>query len=151
MPSSAPVRAVPSLASLAQRFPRRRVVVVGDVVADHYVYGQTDRVSREAPVLIVRYESSEVKLGAAANAAANVRALGGQVTLVGALGEDEMGRAIAAQCEALGIELSAARGAGIETETKTRILAGGLNTTRQQMLRLDRGATGPLPAEMRAL
>ena len=87
-----PVRATPSLSQLPMAFARRRVLLVGDLVADHYIYGQTDRVSREAPVLIVRHESSEVKLGGGANVAANVRALSGQVTAVGSLGADEMGR-----------------------------------------------------------
>ena len=64
------------LSRLLSGFRARKLVVVGDLVADHYIYGQTDRVSREAPVLIVRYESSEVKLGGGANAAANVAGLG---------------------------------------------------------------------------
>src|SRR4051812_21949020 len=58
-----------------QRFSRARVVVLGDLVADEYVYGETDRVSREAPVLVVRYESAETKLGGAANVAANIASL----------------------------------------------------------------------------
>ncbi len=123
--------------------------MVGDLVADHYIYGQTDRVSREAPVLVVRHESSEVKLGGGANVAANVRALSGQVTAVGVLGADEMGRALRTLFEGAGIQLRAASARGVETETKTRILAGGVNTTRQQMLRLDRGQRGPLPPRVR--
>jgi rfaE bifunctional protein kinase chain/domain len=123
--------------------------MVGDLVADHYIYGQTDRVSREAPVLIVRYESSEVKLGGGANVAANVRALSGQVTAVGVLGADEMGRALRKLFDEAGIRLSVAGARGIQTETKTRILAGGMSTTRQQMLRLDRGQRGPLPPKLR--
>jgi rfaE bifunctional protein kinase chain/domain len=123
--------------------------MVGDLVADHYIYGQTDRVSREAPVLIVRYESSDVKLGGGANVAANVRALSGQVTAVGALGQDEMGSALRRLFNEAGIRLHAVSGRGIETETKTRILAGGVSTTRQQMLRLDRGQRGSLPPRMR--
>ena len=103
-----PVRALPALAQLPLAFARRRVLVVGDLVADHYIYGQTDRVSREAPVLIVRYESSEVKLGGGANVAANVRALSGQVTAVGVLGADEMGRR-AAQAVRRGGHPAAAR------------------------------------------
>ena len=90
--------------ALLDAFAARRVVVLGDLVADHYLFGQTDRVSREAPVLIVRYESSEVKLGGAANAAANVRALGGRVTVVGVLGEDSSGSALREQLAALGID-----------------------------------------------
>jgi D-glycero-beta-D-manno-heptose-7-phosphate kinase len=144
-----PARENPSLVQLPLAFARRRVLLVGDLVADHYIYGQTDRVSREAPVLIVRYESSEVKLGGGANVAANVRALSGQVTAVGALGADEMGRALRKLFEEAGIRLCAASARGVETETKTRILAGGVNTTRQQMLRLDRGQRGPLPVKLR--
>lgn len=139
----------PSLTALAETFPKRRVLVVGDLVADHYIYGQTDRVSREAPVLIVRYESAEVKPGAAANAAANVRSLGAHVTVVGLLGRDEMGAELRKQLRARGIKVAAASAPGVQTETKTRILAGGISTTRQQMLRLDRTQTAPLPARLR--
>jgi D-glycero-beta-D-manno-heptose-7-phosphate kinase len=136
-----------ALEPTTRAFPRRRILVVGDLVADHYIYGQTDRVSREAPVLIVRYERDEVKLGGGANAAANVRSLGGQVRAVGAVGRDPMGAALRALCAEVGIELSSV--SGVPTETKTRIYAGGINTTRQQMLRLDRGAHSELPARVR--
>lgn len=145
MGSTARLHALPSLAQIPLIFPKRRVLVVGDLVADHYIYGQTDRVSREAPVLIVRYESSEVKLGAAANAAANTRSLGGQVVALGVLGDDEMGVELRRQFKAAGIKLLALTSKRVETETKTRILAGGVNTTRQQMLRLDRGGNGLAP------
>ncbi len=148
MPPAQKLRTVQPLPALVNAFSRRRVVVVGDLVADHYIYGQTDRVSREAPVLIVRHESSEVKLGGAANVAANLRSLGAQVTLVGALGDDEMGRALATECRTRGIVLRAVIHKDVETETKTRIYAGGLNTTRQQMLRLDRGSRGTLPPKV---
>src|SRR5258708_29676898 len=114
---SDPVRlqAVPTLFQISQLFPKRRVVVVGDLVADHYIYGQTDRVSREAPVLIVRYESSEVKLGGAANAAANARSLGGQVLVVGALGADEMGDELRRQFKGAGMNLLAVRSKKLHT------------------------------------
>jgi D-glycero-beta-D-manno-heptose-7-phosphate kinase len=137
------------LSRLPRLFPRRRVLVVGDLVADHYIYGQTDRVSREAPVLIVRYESAEVKLGGGANVAANLRALEGEVRAVGALGADEMGRELRRLFRQRGIPLSAVGGTGVETETKTRILAGGVSTTRQQMLRLDRSRRTALPPRAR--
>jgi len=149
MAAALPSRAILSLAQLPLAFARRRVLLVGDLVADHYIYGQTDRVSREAPVLIVRHESSEVKLGGGANVAANVRALSGQVTVVGVLGADEMGRALRGLFDEAGVRLSVASARGVETETKTRILAGGMSTTRQQMLRLDRGQRGPLPPKLR--
>ncbi len=137
------------LLRLTDAFPSRRVLVVGDLVADHYIYGRTDRVSREAPVLVVRYEDSEVKLGGGANAAANVRTLGGRVTAVGVVGDDAMGKALRQGFKAARIELRGVSSPAVETETKTRILAGGVNTTRQQMLRLDRGARGQLPPKVR--
>jgi rfaE bifunctional protein kinase chain/domain len=130
-------------------FPRVRVVVLGDLVADHYLYGQTERISREAPVLIVRHERDEVKLGGAANVAANARALGGRVTAVGLLGADDMGRAMRGLFSERGIRLEPVTAQGVSTETKLRILAGGLSTSRQQMLRVDRGVVGPLPVSTR--
>lgn len=130
-------------------FSKVRVVVLGDLVADHYLFGQTERISREAPVLIVRHERDEVKLGGAANAAANARALGGRVTAVGLLGADEMGRAMRALFKRQGIGVEAVSARGIPTESKMRILAGGLSTSRQQMLRVDRGSVGPLPPAVR--
>jgi rfaE bifunctional protein kinase chain/domain len=140
---------LPPLASLSaflDAFAKRHVLVLGDLVADEYVYGQTDRVSREAPVLVVRHEASEVKLGGAANAAANARALGADVTVVGSLGEDAMGDALRQLLHTAGIGLRAA--SVPNTETKTRILAGGINTTRQQMLRVDRGNQPPFAPEV---
>lgn len=134
---------------LLGRFQKVRLVLVGDLLADHYLYGQTERVSREAPVLIVRHEADQVQLGGAGNAAANARALGARVTAVGVLGHDEMGRTLVHLCRKQGIALSAVRAKGLATETRTRVLAGGVSTTRQQMLRIDRGATGPLPVGVR--
>ncbi|WP_338865323.1 bifunctional ADP-heptose synthase [Myxococcus stipitatus] len=149
MAAVSPVRSLPLPSRLPLAFARRRVLLVGDLVADHYIYGQTDRVSREAPVLIVRYESAEVKLGGGANVAANVRALSGQVTAVGVLGADEMGGELRRLFSESGVRLHAVGGRGIATETKTRILAGGVSTTRQQMLRLDRGQHAALPPRVR--
>src|SRR5205823_5611435 len=79
------------LRSLIDRFSAARIAVVGDLVADEYLYGETERVSREAPVLIVRYESSELKPGCGANAVANLCALGARVVPVGMVGDDETG------------------------------------------------------------
>lgn len=130
-------------------FSNVHVVVLGDLVADHYLFGQTERISREAPVLIVRHERDEVKLGGGANAAANARALGGKVTAIGMLGTDDAGRAMRALFAEQGIAVDAVSARGVGTETKLRILAGGLSTSRQQMLRVDRGAVGPLPPATR--
>ncbi len=135
------------LATIVGNLAGRTVAVLGDLVADEYIYGQTDRISREAPVLIVRHEADEVKLGCAGNAAANLRALGAKVLPVGVVGADEMGRRMRRLVAEAGMdERNLLVGPGRRTETKTRILAGGKNTTRQQMLRVDRqneGAIGP--------
>ncbi len=138
-----------ALAPLLDAFRRAAVVVVGDFVADEYVYGETERVSREAPVLIVRYESAELKAGCAGNAALNLAALGAEVRAVGVVGDDVLGAALAGALERGGVDVSGLlRVAGRPTETKTRVLAGGRSTRRQQMLRIDRSPTEPLPARV---
>src|SRR3954464_13150237 len=85
------------LEQLLARFSKARVAVIGDLVADEFIYGETDRISREAPVLIVRYESAELKPGCAANAIANLCALGAEVQAIGLVGDDEIGRRLRAQ------------------------------------------------------
>jgi rfaE bifunctional protein kinase chain/domain len=124
-------------AGLVHRFARARVVLLGDLVADVYQYGETERVSREAPVLVVRHESTETKLGGAANAAANIAALGGRVSPVGVVGKDAAGRELLRQFQDLRAETGGILvSAGRCTETKTRVLAGARSTTRQQMPRI---------------
>ncbi len=135
--------------SLLNAFPKVKVLVVGDLLADHYLYGQTERVSREAPVLIVRHEREVLKLGGGANAAANAAALGAKVTALGVLGRDELGAQMKALFKQHRITLRAVTSS--QTEARTRVLAGGLSTNRQQMLRIDRGVVvGQLPATQRA-
>src|SRR3979411_3139188 len=80
------------LLSLIDAFGGRRVLVVGDVIADEFIYGEVARVSREAPVLILRYDTTDLVAGGAGNAANNVAALGGPVTLAGLVGADAEGR-----------------------------------------------------------
>src|SRR5205814_8121615 len=79
------------LRSVVDRFAEARIAVVGDLVADEYLYGETDRISREAPVLIVRYESSDLKPGCGATALANLCALGAKVAPIGLVGDDAVG------------------------------------------------------------
>lgn len=135
------------LEQVLDRMAGARVAVLGDLVADEFVYGETERVSREAPVLIVRYESSEVKPGCGANAVANLCAFGARVLPIGLIGDDEIGRSLRALLASAGADVSGVLVApGRPTATKTRVLAGGKNTRRQQMLRVDRdgpGAPGP--------
>jgi rfaE bifunctional protein kinase chain/domain len=121
------------------------VVVAGDLVLDRFIYGRTDRISREAPVPIVRETGREVRPGGAANVVANLCALGVDVRVVGVVGDDGSGQTLRGLLEEAGARcrgLIVARGR--PTEAKTRILAGGLSLTPQQVLRLDQGAGGPV-------
>ncbi len=129
-------------------FGRARIAVVGDLVADEFLYGEIERVSREAPVLIVRYDATEIVPGGAGNAANNVAALGGRVDVVGVVGRDEAGRRLLGS---LGRRANA-RGVLVTrryvTPVKTRILAGGVHSAKQQVVRIDRAAV-PVDATVR--
>ena len=83
-----------TLLSILERFPRQRVLLLGDLVADEYIYGEIARVSREAPVLILKQREKQVAPGGGANAAHNLADLGAQVTPVGVVGDDETGEAL---------------------------------------------------------
>jgi rfaE bifunctional protein kinase chain/domain len=125
------------------RIPGQRVVVVGDLIADEYLYGKPARISREAPVLILRFTDREVRLGGAANAAHNVHALGATVLPVGLLGEDGAGDEVHALFRQAGMSTDGiSREPGRPTPVKTRIMAGGYQATRQQVVRLDREPEG---------
>ncbi|HEY0404593.1 MAG TPA: PfkB family carbohydrate kinase [Pyrinomonadaceae bacterium] len=126
------------LTAAVRLFPQRKIVVVGDLVADQFLYGQISRVSREAPVLILRYERTETTPGGAANCAVNLAALDGRASLVGFVGDDEAGKALldklcVADVNCDGVITVPQR----RTTTKVRILAGQLHSTRQQVIRID--------------
>ena len=127
------------LLALIRALGDRRVAVIGDAVADEFVYGRVARVSREAPVLILEYDSTQVVPGGAGNAANNVAALGGAATLVAVLGRDEPGRRVMAALHRRVDRRRLIRAAGHETPVKTRILAGGIHSAKQQVVRIDRG------------
>jgi rfaE bifunctional protein kinase chain/domain len=124
-----------------------------DLVADRFLYGVPKRISREAPVLILRREGESLAPGGGANAAANVRALGGSPLPVGCVGDDDSGRALTAAFEARGIPTSGLLvRPGWPTPTKTRILAGFPSGSKQQIVRYDHEETRTLsPAESEAL
>lgn len=127
-------------------FPRIRVTVVGDLVADEFIYGRIDRVSREAPVLILGYDSTEVVPGGAGNAAMNAAALGAKVSVVGVVGRDGPGgrlmSALASRADVSGVVQSGR----YVTPVKTRILAGGVHSAKQQVVRIDRAGGQATPA-----
>jgi rfaE bifunctional protein kinase chain/domain len=120
-------------------FPGRRILVLADLVADEFLYGSVQRVSREAPVLILEYDRTDVRLGGGGNAVHNIHTLGGVPIPVGAVGGDEQGRRLRALLRERSI---AARNVTVDpdyvTPVKTRILAGGTHATKQQMVRIDK-------------
>jgi rfaE bifunctional protein kinase chain/domain len=133
------------------RFPRVRVAVAGDLVADEFIYGQIDRVSREAPVLILGYDSTEVLPGGAGNAANNAAALGARVSVVGVVGRDVAGQRLLAALDGHTDVSRVVRAGGYVTPVKTRILAGGVHSAKQQVVRIDRAGGRPSPAVVRRI
>jgi rfaE bifunctional protein kinase chain/domain len=118
-----------------------RIAIVGDLIADEFIYGEIARVSREAPVLILNYDSTEVLPGGAGNAAGNVATLGGAARIAGVVGRDEAGRRLLATLRKRRVDAThVLRPAGYMTPTKTRILAGGIHSAKQQVVRIDRAA-----------
>jgi rfaE bifunctional protein kinase chain/domain len=126
------------LLGLIDSFRGRRVLVVADFVADEFLYGRVQRVSREAPVLILEYDGTDVRLGGGANAVHNIRTLGGTPLPVAVLGKDDHGRRLRAILRDAAIPASRIfADPTYLTPVKTRILAGGAHTTKQQMVRID--------------
>jgi rfaE bifunctional protein kinase chain/domain len=138
------------LVALIKGFRGRRIAVVGDLLADEFIYGRVERVSREAPVLILRYDQTIVVPGGAGNAAANVAALGADAVLAALAGREEAGRRLIASLPARVDRRALVRPAGYHTPLKTRILAGGIHSAKQQVVRIDRMRPTPLTAAVRA-
>jgi rfaE bifunctional protein kinase chain/domain len=130
------------LLSLVDDFAGKRIVVFGDLLADEFIYGELSRVSREAPVLILDYDSTEIVPGGAGNAANNVAALGGRAVSIGVAGRDEVGGRLLATMRRRIDVTAVIRPGSYRTPTKTRILAGGVHSAKQQVVRIDR-ATRP--------
>ena len=132
------------LRHLVSAFSEITITVVGDLVADEFIFGEISRVSREAPVLILKHRERDVVPGGGANAIYNLADLGVNVLPVGVVGNDEPGRLLLQKFRKKHIPLS-----GIEksrdysTVTKTRVLAGMTHTTRQQVVRYDREPEHP--------
>ena len=128
------------LLALTRRLEGLPIAVVGDLVLDRYWVGRSSRISREAPVLILEFEEERGVPGGAANAAMNVRSLGGRPRLVGRIGGDAAGRDLRRELAARRIPGTwLSRDASAGTIVKTRVLAGSSHASRQQIVRLDRG------------
>lgn len=127
------------LRKVVEAFAEVTVTVLGDMVADEFVFGEISRVSREAPVLILKHRERSVVPGGGANAVMNLAELGATVLPVGVVGEDEPGRLLLERFKAKKISTSGiVRLKNHVTTTKTRILAGMPHTARQQVVRVDR-------------
>jgi rfaE bifunctional protein kinase chain/domain len=124
--------------TIRTRFTGRRVVVVGDAVADQFLHGTISRVSREAPVFILDHDSTDTRPGGAANAAANVASLGGTAVIVGVVGNDANGELLRQSLVRNGVDCgSLVVDDRIQTTTKVRVLAGQQYAPRQQVIRID--------------
>src|SRR5271156_6490048 len=139
-----------ALADYVAQFSAKTILLLGDFVADEFQFGDISRVSREAPVLILRHNHTHLVPGGGANAANNFAALGARVLPVTVVGDDAAGEQLREYFRLIGIDVS-----GIlfvkdwTTPTKTRYLAGWAHTAGQQVLRVDREPTGPLPDNIR--
>src|SRR5215208_3815715 len=139
------------LLALVDDFAGVRVAVLGDLIVDEFIYGDIARVSREAPVLILEYDSTQIVPGGAGNAANNVAALGGTAIAVGVTGDDEPARRLLDSMRDRIDVRNIVSHAGVTTPTKTRILAGGIHSAKQQVVRIDRASRRALPDAVRGL
>jgi D-glycero-beta-D-manno-heptose-7-phosphate kinase len=127
-----------ALSEFVERFEGKRIVVLGDFVADYFQFGEITRVSREAPVLILRHRETRIVPGGAANAANNLVALGARVFPVSVVGDDPAGNALVEAFREMNVDVSGIlRVKDRVTPTKTRFLAGWTHTIGQQVLRVD--------------
>jgi rfaE bifunctional protein kinase chain/domain len=150
---AAPSTAEPTrerLLSLIEAFSRVKVLALVDLVADEYILGRISRVSREAPVLILDYDERRLVPGGGANAVNNIAALGGRAYAVGIVGEDDAGRELLSHLGRARVDVSGVQSiVGYTTPTKTRILAGGPHSAKQQVVRIDRKTRVPEERELR--
>jgi rfaE bifunctional protein kinase chain/domain len=140
-----------ALGEIVECFAGKKIVMFGDFVADEFQFGEISRVSREAPVLILRHRGTSIVPGGGANAANNLAALGANVFPVTVVGEDAAGAALIEYFNSIGADTSGiVRAKNWATPTKTRFLAGWTHTVAQQVLRVDREPSGPPPEKASA-
>ncbi|MCA9773241.1 MAG: sugar kinase, partial [Myxococcales bacterium] len=128
-----------NLETIVERFRERTVAVAGDMVADVYIFGKPIRLSREAPVPIVRFDGQSTVPGSAANTVYNLLALGARTLPFGAVGDDSEGLGLVEVFKGAGADLRGlAISPGRQTTSKTRILAGDDHISKQQVVRIDK-------------
>ncbi|MBI4341947.1 MAG: D-glycero-beta-D-manno-heptose-7-phosphate kinase [Candidatus Omnitrophica bacterium] len=130
-----------ALNGLLTRCAKAKVLVIGDLMLDEFVWGKVSRISPEAPVPVVWVQSESVMPGGAANVANNIRSLGGQVSVIGLIGEDRWGSALLSDLAARRIDTAGIVKAQRPTTVKTRVIAH-----HQQVVRVDREQRERLPA-----
>jgi len=139
-----------ALLALLDQFPHQRIVLLGDLVADEFVHGEIARVSREAPVLILKQREKRIVPGGGANAANNLADLEAEVIPVGVVGDDQSGHELLQYFDNKGVSMRyVVRVHGHVTPTKSRILGGLSHWQRQQIVRIDREPPQPLGRAIR--
>lgn len=132
--------------ALLSGFKDKHILVVGDLMLDEYIWGKVERISPEAPVIVVDVESSELRPGGGANVANNLRALGAAVSISGIVGEDEAGRALISLLNESAIDVTAVLAdSSRPTTKKTRVIAHN-----QQVARVDHESREHLSERMRS-
>lgn len=126
------------LLNIVRSFSDQKLLIIGDAIADRFLHGSISRVSREAPVFILRHEQTETVPGGAANCAVNLASLGSEVALISVVGNDQAGAELRAKLQAAGVDTTSLLvSEKLQTTTKVRILAGQTHSNRQQVIRID--------------
>jgi rfaE bifunctional protein kinase chain/domain len=136
------------LLALLQKFRQRRLLVIGDLILDRFIWGEVERISPEAPVPVLRVTGESYRPGGAANVVQNVRALGGEVTVCGVVGRDAAGRRLLRELRSAGaVTAGVFAGRRLQTTQKSRVIA---SPRHQQIVRLDRENSGEIGGEIKA-
>ncbi|HSU66199.1 MAG TPA: D-glycero-beta-D-manno-heptose 1-phosphate adenylyltransferase [Tepidisphaeraceae bacterium] len=137
------------LIELVENLPRSRVVLLGDLMLDRYLYGNAERLSPEAPVPVLHYQKEELRLGGAGGVAANLATLGATVRVVGVVGNDENGNQVRKQLIEVGADPGTlVQSAGRPTISKVRLVGLAQHRHPQQMMRLDYEELSAIPADV---
>jgi rfaE bifunctional protein kinase chain/domain len=140
------------LGEVIERFKGKKICVIGDIIADVYIFGKPYRLSREAPVVVVKFEGSKVYPGSAGNTISNLLALGAYVYPLGFIGKDNAGNKLMQYfSQHKNIDISGLIRHDGETVTKTRILAGDTHTSKQQVIRIDKDSKRPVSQSEKAM
>ncbi len=140
------------LSEIVKRFRGKKICVIGDIIADVYIFGKPYRLSREAPVVVVQFEESKVYPGSAGNTISNLLALGAHVYPLGFIGNDNAGKKLMQHFSRhKNIDLGGLIRHNGETVTKTRILAGDTHTSKQQVIRIDKDSKRPVSRSEKAI